>query len=157
MRGRLPPACGCPFLRNSGRNTAHNPAFPLQRAAGNPQNFALELFEYISKNYPINWNFKCYGIYSIFELWERSLERMSYCDMDLFYKRYDMLDKKLDVLDFAINNGSLTKTQIENLINTYSEIIEKDKNLTPIQIQRLINRTKELTQYNLLHKEISSS
>ena len=124
--------------------------------AMNPQNFALELFEYISKNYPINWNFKCYGIYSIFELWERSLERMSYSDMDLFYKRYDMLDKKLDILDLAINNGSLTKTQIENLINTYSEIIEKDKNLTPIQIQRLINRTKELTQYNLLHKEISS-
>ena len=36
------------------------------------------------------------------------------------------------------------------------EIIEKDKNLTPIQVQRLINRTKELIQYNLLHKEISS-
>lgn len=122
----------------------------------NPQNFALELFEYLSNNYPINWNFKCYGIYSIFEVWERSLFRMRYDDMDLFYKRYDMLDKKLDILDFAINNGIFTKVQIESLINTYSIIIEKDKNLTPIQIQRLMFRIKELTQYNQLHKHISN-
>ena len=33
----------------------------------NPQNFALELVEYIIKNYPVDLSFQCWGIYNILE------------------------------------------------------------------------------------------
>lgn len=122
----------------------------------NPQRIALNLFEYISKNYPIDWNFECYGIYSIFDLWLISLLRMGYDVNDLFYQRYDMLDKKLDILDFAIDNGLLQKKQVLELIEIYKYKEKYAKDLTPLQKQRIIYRINQLTQYYKLHDHITS-
>ena len=83
--------------------------------AMNSQQTALDLFEYIVNNYKVNWNFECYGSYSIFELWQRSFKRMDYDVNDLFYKRFDMIDKKFDILDFAVNNGCFKKDEIFEL------------------------------------------
>ena len=122
----------------------------------NPQRIALDLFEYISKNYPIDWNFKCYGIYSIFDLWLISFERMGYDVNDLFYQRYDMLDKKLDILDFAIDNGLLQKKQVSDLIEIYKYKEKYAKDLTTLQKQRITYRINQLIQYYKLHDHITS-
>ena len=123
----------------------------------NPQNFALELLEYISKNYFINYGFECYENYSILETWLHSFKRMDFCDIDLFYKRYDMIDKKLDIIEFLITNGLLTKSQINNVLQTYQEILGNYTNFNKEQLQRLQQNINIMTDYYKLHNKISYS
>mgnify|MGYP003313488433 CR=1 FL=1 len=124
--------------------------------AMNPQNFALELFEYIIKNYHINLNFKCYGIYSIFDVWNNSLRRMEYDERDIFYKRYDMINKKLDIFEFLIYNGLLTKRQLDELVNNYAIVVDEDRYLTNEQKQKIGQMIIDLIKSKNEHKYISS-
>lgn len=122
----------------------------------NPQNFALELMEYVIKNYPVNSEFECYGIYSFLEVWNRSFKRMEFNDMDPFYKRYDMIDKKMDLLEFMIFNGLLTKKQISDLLHTYKFCLDSDNKFSKDQLQRMQYTINQIEQFNELHKMISS-
>lgn len=123
----------------------------------NPQNFALELLEYLSKNYFINYGFECYGIYSILENWLRSFKRMDFCDIDLFYKRYDMVDKKIDIIEFLISNGLLNKSQINNILQTYQQILNSYTSFNKEQLQRLQQDLNIMIDYYNLHNKISYS
>lgn len=121
----------------------------------NPQNFALELMEYIVKNYPIDLDFKCYGIYSILDMWNRSFQRMEYSDMDPFYKRYDMVDKKMDILDFYLKNGLLSNEQITSLIETYTSCLDGESKFTKEQFQRMERTIIKVGQYQNLQESVS--
>ena len=103
----------------------------------NPQNIALDLMDYIIKNYYVDLSFECYGIYSIIENWLRSFLRMDYDDMDMFYKRYDMLDKKIDMLEFMIFNGLLQEEQIKCLLNTYKKCLNKKNVFSKEQLHKM--------------------
>lgn len=120
----------------------------------NPQNFALELVEYIIKNYPVDLSFQCWGIYNILEYWSRSFERMEYAAEDIFYKRYDMIDKKLDILEFALKRNLLTKEQIMELVSTYSRCITDKNNFTKEQLKRMQYIVSWVEQINKFHRKI---
>lgn len=121
----------------------------------NPQNFALELMEYIVKNYPIDLDFKCYGIYSILDMWNRSFQRMEYNDMDPFYKRYDMIDKKMDILEFYFKNGLFSNEQITSLIETYTSCLDGESKFTKEQLQRMESTIIKFNQYQKLQVSVS--
>lgn len=123
----------------------------------NPQNFALELMDYIIKNYPVDLGFECYGIYSILDNWKRSLLRMETDDMDPFYKRYDMIDKKMDILEFMISNGLLKKQQITGLLYTYYACLIGENNFSTEQLQRMQSTVNQIHQFNKLHRSISAT
>lgn len=139
---------------NGTNNSKENIAGNLSM---NPQNFALELLEYLSKNYYINYSFECYGIYSIIENWLHSFKRMDFCDYDLFYKRYDMVDKKVDIIEFLISNGLLTKSQINSILQTYQQILNSCTSFNKEQIQRFQQDLNILIDYYNLHKKVSYS
>lgn len=122
----------------------------------NPQNFALELMEYVIKNYPVNLKFECYGIYSFLDVWNRSFKRMDFDDMDHFYKRYDMIDKKMDLLEFMVLNGLLGKRQIFELLRTYEFCLNSDNKFSKDQLQRMQYTINRIEQFNGLHKKISA-
>ena len=96
-------------------------------------------------------------MYTIFDNWTRSLRRMDYDDMDFFYKRYDMIDKKLDIIDFMIENGLLTKKQLNELIYTYTTCVDNNNNFTAEQKQRMKSKIEQLIQFDKLHKHISAT
>lgn len=121
----------------------------------NPQNFALELMEYIVKNYPIDLDFKCYGIYSILDMWNRSFQRMEYSDIDPFYKRYDMIDKKMDILEFYLKNGLFSNEQITSLIVTYTSCLDGESKFTKEQLQRMESTIVKVGQYQKLQESVS--
>ncbi len=122
----------------------------------NPQNFALELMDYIIKNYPVNLNFECFGIYSILDVWNRSFIRMDNYDMDHFYKRYDMIDKKMDMLEFMFLNGLLTKKQVSDLLNTYEFCLNNATHFSKEQLQRMKYTIDRIEQFYKLHEKVSS-
>lgn len=123
----------------------------------NPQNFALEFMEYISKNYPINYNFRCYGTYTILGNWLRSFKLMDFHDEDMFYKRYDMIDKKMDILEFLINNGFINRTQIQSVMDTYKEILEVDNKFNKEQLERMKYTLETMELYYIFHHKTSYS
>lgn len=121
----------------------------------NPQNIALDLMDYIVKNYYVDLSFECYGIYSIIENWLRSFLRMDYDDMDMFYKRYDMLDKKIDMLEFMIFNGLLKEEQIKCLLNTYKKCLNKKNVFSKEQLHKMEYMIYIISQFsdkrNVIH------
>lgn len=123
----------------------------------NPQNFALEFMEYLSKNYCINYNFECYGTYSILENWLRSFKWMDWADSDMFYKRYDMIDKKMDIIEFLMNNGLISKEQIDSILTTYKYILKENANFTQNQLQRMRYTISLMNHYYSLCSKIDSS
>lgn len=123
----------------------------------NPQNIALELMDYLSKNYSTDYGFKCYGMYSIIDNWLRSFERMDYCDTDMFYKRYDMVDKKMDIIEFLISNGLLSKKQIDSVLASYQLLLKEDVGLNKAQLLRIQKVVDNIIRYNELYSKISHS
>ena len=123
----------------------------------NSHNFALEFFEYISKNYSIDYDFTCYGIYSILENWLRSFRLMHSYEEDMFYKRYDMVDKKMDIIEFSIRNGLLKQKQIEDIFHVYNFILESDNKFSKEQLQRIEKTLITMVPYYKLQKRISNS
>lgn len=101
--------------KNEERKITENIATNLAR---NPLNLGLELFEYIIKNYKINLHIEPYntGLTTI-DFWLRSLKYIEY-NYDIFYKRYDMVDKRLDIIEYLLENYSLSDDDINEIIHT---------------------------------------
>ena len=123
----------------------------------NPQNFALELLQYLSNNCFIDYSFECYDKFSILENWLNSFRKMDFCDTDLFYKRYDMIDKKMDIIEFLIKNGLLKKSQINSILYAYQKVLSSYTNFSKEQLQRMYEIIDIMTRYYRLHNRISNS
>lgn len=103
----------------------------------NPQNIGLELMDYILKNYKIDLNVQPYDSgYTIFDFWARSFARIEY-DQDIFYKRYDMIDKKLEIASYMIQNELLDVNQIDFLLTSFDKCIQRKNSYTREQLSRM--------------------
>ena len=103
----------------------------------NPQNIGLELMDYILKNYKIDLTVQPYDSgYTIFDFWVRSLVRIE-DDQDIFYKRYDMIDKKLEIASYMIQNGLLDVSQIDFLLTSFDRCIQRKHSYTREQLLRM--------------------
>lgn len=103
----------------------------------NPQNIGLELMNYILKNYKIDLTVQPYDSgYTIFDFWARSFARIE-DDQDTFYKRYDMIDKKLEIASYMIQNGLLDVSQIDFLLTSFDRCIQRKHSYTREQLLRM--------------------
>ena len=103
----------------------------------NPQNIGLELMDYILKNYKIDLTVQPYDSgYTIFDFWARSFARIE-DDQDTFYKRYDMIDKKLEIASYMIQNGLLDANQIDFLLTSFDRCIQRKHSYTREQLLRM--------------------
>ena len=92
--------------------------------AGNPQNFGLELADYILHNYKVDLGIKPFTSgYTIFDFFARSFVRIEY-DEDPFYKRYDMIDKKLDMVSYMLDYELLDNSQTDLLLTCFDRCIK---------------------------------
>jgi len=118
----------------------------------NPQNFGLEIFEYILKNYRINLDIQPYGSsYTLFDFWIRSFVRIE-DNCDAFYRRYDMIDKKIDIISYMIKNGLLNIEQIDYLLTVFEMCIQRKYSYTNEQIlkMQMIFNVSNLISQNLI-------
>ena len=126
----------------------------------NPQNIGLELMDYILKHYKIDLTVQPYDSgYTIFDFWARSFARIE-DDQDIFYKRYDMIDKKLEIASYMIQNGLLDANQIDFLLTSFDRCIQRKHSYTREQLLRMkeiFDSIKLKEQLELLGYEIEST
>ena len=92
--------------------------------AVNPQNFGLELADYILHNYKVDLGIEPFTSgYTIFDFFARSFARIEY-DEDSFYKRYDMIDKKLDMVSYMLDYELLDNSQTDLLLTCFDRCIK---------------------------------
>lgn len=124
----------------------------------NPQYFSLELMEFILHNYEVDLNIKPFDSYPLFDFWLSSFNRIEY-DQDRFYKRYDMIDKKLEILLFMINHNLLNDKQIHDSIQTFAICISRRYGYSEKQIltmEKIINVLKDREQHIRILSELVS-
>lgn len=103
----------------------------------NPQNIGLELMYYILQNYKVDLTVQPYdSSYTIFDFWARSFARIEY-DQDVFYRRYDMIDKKLEIASYMIQNGLLDVDQTDFLLASFNRCIQRKYSYTKEQLLRM--------------------
>ena len=103
----------------------------------NPQNIGLELMDYILQNYKVDLTVQPYNSgYTIFDFWARSFARIE-DDQDIFYKKYDMIDKKLEIASYMIQNGLLDVNQIDFLLTSFDRCIQRKYFYTKEQLLRM--------------------
>ncbi|MGM9877666.1 MAG: hypothetical protein ACI33S_03355, partial [Bacilli bacterium] len=95
------------------------------------------LMDYILHNYKVDLTVQPYASgYTIFDFWIRSFARIE-DDQDIFYKRYDMIDKKLEIASFMIKNGLLDINQIDFLLTVFDRCIQGKHSYTEEQLLRM--------------------
>lgn len=109
--------------------------------AVNPQNLGLELADYILHNYKVDLNIEPFTTgYTIFDFFARSFARIEY-DEDPFYKRYDMIDKKLDMISYMLDYELLDNIQTDLLLTYFDRCIQNKYYYTNEQLLKM----KEIT------------
>lgn len=103
----------------------------------NPQNTGLELMDYILKNHKIDLTVNLHNNgYTIFDFWARSFARIE-DNQDIFYKRYDMIDKKLEIVSYVIQNELLDVNQIDFLLTSFDRCIQRKHSYTKEQLLKM--------------------
>lgn len=116
----------------------------------NPQNIALELMDYILQNFQVDLTLEPHANgYTIFDYWVRSFARIEY-DQDRFYKRYDIIDKKISMVSYLLRNRLLNASQIEYLLDSLDICIQKRYSYTKEQLSKMEN----MVNYVQLAKEL---
>lgn len=109
--------------------------------AVNPQNLGLELADYILHNYKVDLGIEPFTSgYTIFDFFARSFARIEY-DEDPFYKRYDMIDKKLDMVSYMLDYELLDNSQTDLLLTYFDRCIQNKYSYTNEQLLKM----KEIT------------
>lgn len=109
--------------------------------AVNPQNLGLELADYILHNYKVDLNIEPFTTgYTVFDFFARSFARIEY-DEDPFYKRYDMIDKKLDMISYMLDYELLDNIQTDLLLTYFDRCIQNKYSYTNEQLLKM----KEIT------------
>lgn len=105
--------------------------------ATNPQYFSLELLEFILKNYQINLNLHPINNGStMIEYWINSFTRIEN-ELDPFYKRYDMVDKKLNMVEFLLKNNLLNKLQTSTVKKAFTNCLKKKYSYSKKQLLKM--------------------
>ena len=125
--------------------------------AVNPQNFGLELADYILHNYKVDLNIEPFTTgYTIFDFFARSFARIEY-DEDHFYKRYDMIDKKLDMVSYMLDYELLDNSQTNLLLTCFDRCIQNKYHYTKEQLlkmKEMINQVNSKRQIILTVEEL---
>lgn len=103
----------------------------------NPQNYALEIFDYIVKNYDVKYNFTYLTGESIIDLWLNSFINIDDDCENIFYKRYDMIDYKLEIIDYLVSNRLLSKNQVNRVRNQYKYLLENSHAFSKEQLWKI--------------------
>lgn len=134
------------------RNTYKRNETVIGNLSMNPQNIALELMDYILHNYKVDLTVQPYDSgYTVFDFWVRSLVRIE-DDQDIFYKRYDMIDKKLEIASYMIRSELLNVNQIDYLLTAFDRCIQRQHSYTKEQLlrmQEMLNSVKLREQLEL--------
>ena len=105
--------------------------------AVNPQNFGLELADYILHNYKVDLGIEPFTTgYTIFDFFARSFARVEY-DEDPFYKRYDMIDKKIDMVSYMLDYELLDINQTDLLLTYFDRCIQNKYSYTEDQLLKM--------------------
>lgn len=123
----------------------------------NPQNIGLELMDYILRNYKVDLTIQPYDSgYTIFDFWARSFVRIE-DDQDIFYKRYDMVDKKLQIASYMLQKELLDVNQVDFLLTIFDRCIQRKHSYTKEQLlrmQEIFNSVKLKEQLTLNIKNL---
>ena len=91
----------------------------------NPQNLALDLMDYILHHYKVDLTVHPYGKGStIFALWAGAFVGIGN-EENTFYNRYDMTNKRLEIISYMIENDLLDAEEIEFLSILLDRCIQK--------------------------------
>lgn len=125
--------------------------------AVNPQNFGLELADYILHNYKVDLGIEPFTSgYTIFDFFARSFSRIEY-DEDPFYKRYDMIDKKLDMVSYMLDYELLDNSQTDLLLTCFDRCIQNKYHYTKEQLlkmKEMINQVDSKQQIRLTIEDL---
>lgn len=125
--------------------------------AVNPQNFGLELADYILHNYKVDLGIEPFASgYTIFDFFARSFARIEY-DEDPFYKRYDMIDKKLDMVSYMLDYELLDNSQTDLLLTCFDRCIQNKYHYTKEQLlkmKEMINQVDSKQQIRLTIEDL---
>lgn len=125
--------------------------------AVNPQNFGLELADYILHNYKVDLGIEPFTSgYTIFDFFARSFARIEY-DEDSFYKRYDMIDKKLDMVSYMLDYELLDNSQTDLLLTCFDRCIQNKYHYTKEQLlkmKEMINQVDSKQQIRLTIEDL---
>lgn len=127
----------------------------INNLAKNPSNLGLDLFELIIKNYKVNLHIQPFDSgYTTLDFWIRSLKDIEY-KYNTFYKRYDMIDKKLDIIEYLLESNLINKEDIQNIIYTLNACINDKYNFTKEQLFRMQTIVNSLVLKKQLRNNIS--
>ena len=125
--------------------------------AVNPQNFGLELADYILHNYKVDLGIEPFTSgYTIFDFFARSFAKIEY-DEDPFYKRYDMIDKKLDMVSYMLDYELLDNSQTDLLLTYFDRCIQNKYHYTKEQLlkmKEMINQVDSKQQIRLTIEDL---
>ena len=103
----------------------------------NPQNYGLEVMDFIIRNFKVNLTLEPFDSgYTIFDYFIRSFSLIE-DDENLFYKRYDMIDKKLEIVNFMIGNNILNSNQIYQIKENFDQCINNKFSYTSEQLSKM--------------------
>ena len=120
----------------------------------NPQNIALELMEYIIHNNKVDLKVKPFTTgYTIFDFLAFSFADIE-SDECRFYKRYDMTDKRLDMMSYLIDNELLEKDETERLITSFDRCLQETNCYTKDQLARMEKIVSEENMKKQLIKKL---
>ena len=127
----------------------------VNNLAKNPSNLGLDLFELIIKNYKVNLHIQPFDSgYTTLDFWIRSLKDIEY-KYNTFYKRYDMIDKKLDIIEYLLESNLINKEDIQNIIYTLNACINDKYNFSKEQLFRMQTIVNSLVLKKQLRNNIS--
>lgn len=147
---------------NSFENSIYNSIYKRNETvfgnlAVNPQNFGLELADYILHNYKVDLGIEPFTFgYTIFDFFARSFARIEY-DEDPFYKRYDMIDKKLDMVSYMLDYELLDNSQTDLLLTCFDRCIQNKYHYTKEQLlkmKEMINQVDSKQQIKLTIEDL---
>lgn len=147
---------------NSFENSIYNSIYKRNETvfgnlAVNPQNFGLELADYILHNYKVDLGIEPFTSgYTIFDFFARSFARIEY-DEDSFYKRYDMIDKKLDMVSYMLDYELLDNSQTDLLLTCFDRCIQNKYHYTKEQLlkmKEMINQVDSKQQIRLTIEDL---
>ena len=104
----------------------------------NPQNYALEILELLVKYYDVDLTNPRISSKSSFFNFAVSMLKIE-DKKSPFYHRYDMTDKKLDIIEFVIKYNLATEEDLDDIHTITSRCLENKYGYTDYQLLRIKN------------------
>ncbi len=137
-------------------SSRENKASVVSNLSLNPQNYALEFLEYLvqTKSADMHQSINGNG-YSIFVNWIISLARIEDRD-NLFYHRYDMVAKKMDIVNFLFQEGMLTENDVDYVFATFERCLQNKYGYSEVDLYRMQKLRHEITEKEGMLRRLTS-